>query len=76
MQINYITKLIFHRNAFISVQHRNTNIILYIFFHLETTMQAIHEERYQRNHMTMGMLEGWLRSGYLSLGGCVNWLGV
>ena len=54
----------------------NTNIILYIYFHLETIMQAIHEERYQRNHMTMGMLEEWLRSGYLSLDGYVNWLGV
>ena len=46
------------------------------FFHLETIMKAISEEQYQKNHMTMGMLEGWLASRYLSLDGCVNWLEV
>ena len=46
------------------------------FFHLETIIKAIHEERYQKSRMTMGMQEGWLPSGYLSLDGCVNWLGV
>ena len=46
------------------------------FFHLETIMKAIHEERYQKKYMTMEMLEGWFLSGYLSWDGCVNWLGV